>query len=413
MKTFVLCMFIFCSSIGFANMNGVPYCSGKQTNKKLVIGYLGADSSWKLKDTNLSKLEEQLSHITLVNYSFIRLGKDDNGNTVLKPSAQDIENIQTIRQLKPKLPIMIAVGGWGDRDGFKTFLENEEQMMVFVNSVKNMLDSYQLDGIDVDWENELLASKEEELGVAKLMQRLYEHLNRDGYCLSNAVPGTQAYWKQYPDAKLWQAYVNWTTIMSYDNYGTFGPRTEHAAALYDTSRQEDTSYPYPTTSGNEAVQHYYQQGLESQKIILGLPFYCHSYYIKNEFITANSQKPGLYAPIIDANINSQISYNEAYNTYGVQLTAYKDKESAGGYNAVSNYGIIPLEGTNLSRFMSCDSPQSVLDKIAYVEGANPISTKEQKQITLGGVSFWSLQQDLEFSHPDSLLRAIAVNMRSS
>ena len=119
----------------------------------------------------------------------------------------------------------------------------------------------------------------------------------------------------------------------------------------------------------------------------------------------NNQNPGLYAPALDANINSQVSYNDAYNTYGTQISAYKDKASNNEFSAVSTYGVIPLENTQISRFMSCDSPQSILDKITYVQGTNPLSTPTHK-VTLGGVSFWSLQQDLEFSHPDSLLHAI-------
>lgn len=389
-----------------AQANSKLFCSKGQTNKQMIIAYLGADSSWKLKDTDLVKLEEQLGKVSLVNYSFIRLATDEKGNTILKPSDQDIENIELIHQIKPDLPIMIAVGGWGERDGFKPFLENEEKMTIFLNSVKQILKQNRLDGIDIDWENELLASKGEIAGVATLLQRLNKMLSQEGYCITNAVPGTEAYWTQYPDAKLWQAYVNWTTVMAYDNYGTFGPRTEHGAALYEPNRKEDKTYPYPNTSGSTAVKHYYQQGLPAEKIILGLPFYCHSYFINNRMIDKNSSNPGLYVPVLDPNISSQMSYNEAYTTYGDRLYSYQYDLGEGGYKAVTFYGLLPIEQTQISRFMSCDGPESILDKIAYVEGKNTISDKAQKSHRLGGVSFWSLQQDLPFSHANSLLRAI-------
>jgi GH18 family chitinase len=372
---------------------GKPFCAKKKENHQLIIGYLGADSSWALKNTDQAKLGEQLTKVSLINYSFIRLGKDNNGNTILAPTTQDIENIQLLQQLKPDLPIMIAVGGWGEREGFTSFVDDKAKRAIFIKSVQDLLGQYHLDGIDVDWENELLASEQEIAGVATLLQELYETVGNDGYCITNAVPGTQAYWVQYPNAKSWQAYVNWTTVMAYDNYGTFGPRTEHGSSLYEPNRKNDETYPYPTTSGDEAVKHYAQQGLPSHKIILGLPFYCHSYYIKNSVIAAD--EPGLHAPVLDPNISSQMSYTDAYNTYGDKLHTYKMELGDEAFQAASFYGVIPVEHTEISRFMSCEAPQSILHKIAYVEGNK-----------LGGVSFWSLQQDLDFSHPKSLLHAI-------
>lgn len=406
MKTYLPLVLSFYCAMGAATGNAAPYCSQHKPNKELIIAYLGADSSWKLKDTDQSKLAEQLSQVSLVNYSFIRLSKDAQGNTILKLAPQDIENIQTIRQLKPDLPIMIAVGGWGERDGFTSFLENDDQMTVFINSVQEELSHYHLDGIDVDWENELLASRQESKGLATLLQRLHDSIEADGYCLSNAVPGTSAYWKRYPNAKLWQSAVNWTTVMSYDHYGTFGPRTEYGAALYENNRPKDTSYPYPTTSGDKAVRHYHQQSLPAQKIILGMPFYCHSYYIKNNVLDQGSATPGLHAAVLDPNISSQVSYNDAYNLYGDKLFMHQTSYGNQEHRADSFYGVIPQANTNVSRFMSCDAPQAVLDKIAYVEGANSMTENGQKMVKLGGVSFWSLQQDLAFTNPNSLLRAI-------
>lgn len=383
----------------------VPYCTAEKSNQPRIIAYLGADSSWELKDKELAKLDEQLGKVTLVNYAFARFGKDGQGNTVLTLSPGDIKTIQQLRQLRPDLPVMIAVGGWGDREGFK-FLEQEEQITVFVDSVKTLLQQYQLDGIDVDWENELLASDEEIAGVTTLLKRLHETLRGEGYCVSNAVPATSAYWRHYPSGSQWQAYVNWTTVMAYDHYGTFGPRTELGAALYDPQRRDDPTYPYPTTSGNQAIKHYYRQGLPADKLILGVPFYCHSYYVSNQSIADNADYPGLYMPVIDANISSQISYDEAYQRYGDALFAHAVSYAKNNRQAVTFYGLIPLEKTDKSRFLSCENPQAIRSKVDYVKGSNPLSDQVKMPVRLGGISFWSLQQDLPFSSEKSLLRTL-------
>jgi chitinase len=386
------------STLNYASNS--PFCLNHPNPHKLIIGYLGSDSSWTLKDGDQKGLEEQLAKVSVINYAFIRLVKDEQGNTILAPSIQDIDNITLLRKIRPDLPIIMAIGGWGERDGFDSFLVDETKRAVFIKSVKALLMQYQLDGIDLDWENALLANQQEIAGVALLLNELHEIIGKEGYCVTNAVPGTQAYWTQYPDANLWQASVNWTTIMSYDHYGTFGPRTEHSSALYEPQRKNDGTYPYPTTSGDIAVQHFFQQGLPADKIILGLPFYCHSYYLKNTMINGNEESPGLHVPVLDPNISSQISYNDAYRVYGDQLSSYSLDLGDERFHAVSSYGLIPIKDTVISRFMSCEGPQTILDKISYVEGHNPL------QITLGGVSFWSLQQDLPFSHPSSLLHAI-------
>lgn len=395
-----------CAVAGAANADWKPYCSTNTKNQHMIIAYLGADTSWDIRNTDLVKLEEQLSKTTLVNYAFARFSKDSAGNPIVNLNEQDLANIRLLRQLKPNLPVVIAVGGWGDRDSFTSFLQNDQQMTVFIDSVKKMLTQYQLDGIDIDWENELLAGQDEVAGVAKLLQRLHESLNADGYCVSNAVPATKAYWRNYPSARLWQDVVNWTTVMAYDHYGTFGPRTELAAALYEPNRPEDNSYPYPKASGNKAIKHYYRQGLAAEKLILGIPFYCHSYYVDSNAIADNPDESGLHANVLDPNISSQISYSDAYARYGEKLFTYQSNYSQNKRHAVTFYGVVPVENTSVSRFLSCDGPQSVSDKIDYVEGNNPMSEHSQETVKLGGVSFWSLQQDLPFSDTNSLLRAI-------
>ncbi len=408
MKKMMIALCLTISTISFANQQ--PFCAQAQRKSPKIIAYLGADSSWDLKKEDLGQLSEQLSKVTLVNYSFARLAIDQQGNTILEISAQDIENIKLLRQLKPGLPIILAVGGWGEREGFDAVVSSKDTRALFIQSALDILHRYQLDGIDIDWENELLASQQEINGIAALMRELKTASRKPGYCVTNAVPGNEAYWKKYPKTKLWADAVDWTTVMAYDNYGTFGSRTEHGAALYEPHRPEDNNYPYPGTSGDRAVNYYFHQGLPAEKIVLGIPFYCHSYYVDNKNIDTKAENPGLYAPVIDPNINSQISYKDAWKKYGEKLFLYQQK-TAFQLDAINFYGLIPIENTQITRFMSCDNPQSIMSKIAYIKGRNSFSEKAQKKISLGGVSFWSLQQDLPVSDSNSLLRAIVDGLQ--
>jgi chitinase len=402
-SVYKLIAWVMCSFLMLSNAQSKPYCTDRKLNSKKIIAYLGADSSWSLKDGDLDKLNAQLDKVSLVNYSFIRLQKDNIGNTILKLSNQDSENIALLHQLKPELPIMIAIGGWGERQAFSAFLGDKEKTQIFVDSVKKVLEQNRLDGIDVDWENELLASQSEINGVTALLSQLHDIVGKKGYCITNAVPGTKAYWQNYPNAGDWADFVDWTTIMAYDNYGTFGPKTEHGAALYEKDRIDNGNYPYPTAAGDMAVKHYFRQGLVANKIILGIPFYCHSYFVDNKYIDTSAKTPGLHTQVLDPNINSQISYESAYNSFGDTLFSYKHVINE---NYTASYGLISIANTNVSQFLSCDNRESINDKINYVLGNNSISQITGENTTLGGVSFWSLQQDLPYSHHRSLLGAI-------
>ncbi|MCW8409340.1 glycoside hydrolase family 18 protein [Legionella sp. PATHC035] len=387
-----------------------PFCS-KSTNKtNKIVAYLGADAQWNIEQEDMTKLRAQLNAVDVVNYAFVRLSTNDKGNTLPKLTMSDIKNIQTLKQLRPDLPVIIAIGGWGDREGFSQFINDPKQRAAFIEATKSLLQENQFDGIDIDWENELLASAEEIRNIAALIRELKAEIGPSGYCVSNAVPGTSWYWEKYPDAQLWFEAVDWTTVMAYDHYGTFGMRTEHGAALYEDDRPENTNYPYPKTSGDMAVSHYYQQGLAAEKILLGVPFYCHSYYVDGKSIDTKAKNPGLHRPVIDPNINAQVSYNGAWNHYGQALFAYS-QQSSSTLDAQNYYGLIPIENTTMYRFMSCDSPQSIASKMAYIKGKNSLASNPNKPILLGGVSFWSLQQDLAFEDPQSLLRAIDQGLK--
>jgi GH18 family chitinase len=48
--------------------------------------------------------------------------------------------------------IMVAIGGWGNTDGFSVAAESDESRKLFARNVKAMLDETGADGVDIDWE---------------------------------------------------------------------------------------------------------------------------------------------------------------------------------------------------------------------------------------------------------------------
>ena len=383
---------------------GAPFENSLATSKTKVIAYLGADSGWTLTTQQELQLQKSLQHVTHVIYSFIRFNVDENGNTILNVTSADEANLNIIRNANNNVPILISIGGWGGRDTFG-FLVDANKRKVFINSINAALSylntkDFNIKGIDVDWENELLASQAEIDGLGQFFLELRNVLGNK-YIISNAVPATPAFWIHFPDAKIWAPYIDWSTIMAYDHYGTFGPTAEFSASLYDSNvgKQVKTNYPYPPTSANYAIQHYLLQGLQADKTILGIPFYCHSYYMQD--------KPSLHGLVVDPNVSSQVDYNVALSLYSNQLFQYKSTESEQNFSAPTYYGLIKLNTSSqkdIYRFMSCDSPDSVSVKMKYVSGENAMNK------ALAGVSFWSLLQDVDYDNNMSLLQALNKNI---
>jgi GH18 family chitinase len=48
--------------------------------------------------------------------------------------------------------IMVAIGGWGNTDGFSEAAKSDESRELFARNVQKMIDETGADGVDIDWE---------------------------------------------------------------------------------------------------------------------------------------------------------------------------------------------------------------------------------------------------------------------
>jgi GH18 family chitinase len=62
----------------------------------------------------------------------------------------------TVDEVRPKFTkgtiVQVAIGGWGNTEGFETAARTEESRNLFAKNVHAMLDATGADGVDVDWE---------------------------------------------------------------------------------------------------------------------------------------------------------------------------------------------------------------------------------------------------------------------
>ncbi|MEI3527391.1 MAG: glycosyl hydrolase family 18 protein [Bacilli bacterium] len=106
---------------------------------KIVSGYLYDYGGFSgLSDKAL----EQLDYI---NYSFATIS---NGEVHLS-SNMKVEKVLEYRN--KGIRIGLAIGGWGS-GGFSPAMKTEEGRTKLIDSIMRVIDEYQFDGIDIDWE---------------------------------------------------------------------------------------------------------------------------------------------------------------------------------------------------------------------------------------------------------------------
>ena len=359
-------------------------------NNSLIDAYYSPEHL--VDSSELVGIAKRLQHVDVISYGFGSI--ESNRLTLTKTDKHNIKLLNRWRYNhlrsngEPEFALVLSIGGWGGRFSFTPFLSDASKLDSFVQSANQLVSDMEIDGIDVDWENVSITSKIEQKGVSALMHQLKSQLP-SGACISNAVPATPFYWKQYPSAEQWGKDVDWSVVMGYDLYGTFGPFTEIASNLHKvkvgsipTSKYQ---YNYPeSVSVSKALNHYHNQGLPASKLIMGVPFYCHSYF------TDSNRNGGLRQPVYDANISSQIPIGQA-------LALWKQGKVS-KLNDDSSYSLIPIQGargTARFQFLSCETPESISKKVQYT-----------KQQGLAGVSMWELSQDVNYDSSDSLLHAM-------
>lgn len=144
----------------------------------LVVGY---QTSWagSIRDIQFDKL-------THINYAFLLPKESGDG------SLQPLDNPDKLKELVAashhhKVKVMISVGGWNDGNdrGFETLAASETFAATFEKNLIEFVNTYKLDGVDIDWEYPDPGPSSE--NYARLMKRLGKAMHDRGKLLTAAV----------------------------------------------------------------------------------------------------------------------------------------------------------------------------------------------------------------------------------
>lgn len=201
-----------------------------------VIGYV--------TDTGAQISDEQLEQLTHVNYAFA-LPQADGGLTELANPWKLQDYVE--RAHARGIAVLISVGGWGPDPEFEALAADPASRTRFVDEVTALVDEFDLDGADIDWEYPDPGASAD--AFLSLMRELRATLP-DGTLLTAAVAavGPSA------DGVLPEVFesVDFLNVMAYDGGGT-----AHSPMAY----------------AEEALDYWGTLGLSAEQTVLGVPFY--------------------------------------------------------------------------------------------------------------------------------------------
>lgn len=325
-----------------------------------VIGYA---TEWNAQQAGT------LEHIDALIFAFAKV----NGNGVVLPgdAAERLARMVALKQAKPSLQVIIAVGGWG-AGGFSEMAATAAGREAFARSAAQMVQTHGVDGIDMDWEYPgradagIAASPDDRANFTLLLEALRAALDAAAgegrhYTLTAAVADGSA--AEGIDIAAVEPYLDWFNLMTYDFVNSATPTTGHHAGLH-ASRLA----PPDARSVDRAVREYLAAGVPPRKLVIGAAFY------GREFGEVTPEHDGLY------------------QRYGSYVTEHSWPQIKSDY--IDRNGFVRhydpqaqaswLWNASTRRFITYDDPQSIAAKAAYVKAHG-----------LGGIMYWEQRHDPE------------------
>jgi chitinase len=331
-----------------------------------VVGYVLGPRTGVLDATTIAGAK-----MTRINYAFFTL---KNG-VIAERRENDGANVAALVGLKkanPSLQILISVGGGGNGSaGFSDMAITAEGQKKFVDSAMAMVEKYELDGVDVDWEypgytnaKDTTVRAEDKQTYTLLMKELRQRFNKEQKRLgrplvtSSATGATQK-WLDHTDMRAASKWMNSVNMMCYDWYEAAAKNTGHDSPLYTNAADPKQ------ISIDHAVKMNLAAGVPKRKLVVGVPFYGRSW------TGVEGANHGLWQPIPSR--GTDIVYGDVAPLVNAQgFVRYWDATAEAPY----------LYNAETKTFITYNDAEAEAARTAYV-----------RKMGLGGLMFWQYGGD--------------------
>ncbi|OBT95158.1 hypothetical protein VE01_07296 [Pseudogymnoascus verrucosus] len=250
-----------------------PSCDIDQKGKfKRVVGYY---ESWATgRPCNRIYPEQIPSDIySHINFAFASI--DPTTFELVPADVADIDLYKRVANLKAKdinLKVLISVGGWTFNDPgptattFSDIARDETAQRKFIDSVLRFLQTYNFDGIDIDWEypeaEDRSGRGEDFANFPKFMKNIKQTLK--SYEVSVTLPASFWYLQHF-DLKNLAPHVDFFNILTYDFHGVWDKLNKWVGPYLNSHTN--------LTEIKDGLDLLWRNGIDHDKVSLGLAFY--------------------------------------------------------------------------------------------------------------------------------------------
>ena len=326
-------------------------CSNNTEIKPQVIAYYAGDEK-SIDEFNLDGVDQII-------YSFLHL----KGNKLAidnKTDSLTLINVVNQKNKYPKLKVLVSLGGWGGCETCSDVFSSKEARTEFAISTADIIESFNADGIDLDWEYPGISGfpghsykPEDRENFTELLIQLRRYMKKEDI-LSFAAGASNRFFKNSIEWDKVMPLINNVNLMTYDFYGSGSTKTGHHTALSSSEFQD--------RSAKSSIEALINLGVNPKQIFIGGAFYIKTF--KN-------------VENINNGLNQNTEWNKSYNQINFEdvrsnFSFYWDSlaNSPYAYDSINKI------------FATFDDHKSIKLKSKYA--------LEKK---LGGIMFWQLMND--------------------
>ncbi|KAF7561445.1 hypothetical protein G7046_g2694 [Stylonectria norvegica] len=308
--------------------------------------------------------------------------------------------VDEVRQkFVPGTKVMVAIGGWGDTEGFERAARSDVSRKLWAGQVAAMAVAVGADGVDIDWEYpggnrddyKLVPNSEREWEIESfvlLLADLRTALGPDKI-LSAAVPGKECDLMAFTTLTVPRIIeqVNFLNIMTYDLMNRRDNFTQHHSGVGDSG---------------EAIDRYISRGAPPDKLNLGFGYYAKWFMTLECNATAPLGCPTLLLedPETGADTGRTGGFSWHDDIPEELVESFAHAQTKGSYAEDGSYSYWdPVE----KRWWSFDTVGSIERKFSDVVGPR----------NLGGVFAWGLGEDApKFEHFEATVKGVRSSRKS-
>ncbi|PNY27818.1 chitinase 3 [Tolypocladium capitatum] len=302
------------------------------------------------------------------------------------------------KQFQPDTKVMVAIGGWGDSQGFEEAARDAESRGRWARQTKAMVDQTGADGVDIDWEYpggnrddyKLVpnSKREWEIEAFVLLLKALRSAIGPAKILSVAVPGMERDLMAYTASTVPRIveHVDFINVMTYDLMNRRDTVVNHHSGVAES---------------RDALRRYAERGASPSMLNLGLGYYA-KWFMTQE---CHPERPLgcptqlLEDPKTGADLGKTAAFSWHDETPAELTESFARARAEGVYDEDGSYGYWDGEE---KRWWSFDTPQVVNRKLAEIVGP----------WGLGGVFAWGLGEDApEFAHLTATVEGVRALRR--